>query len=175
MITSFDIDLSGGLQAGTMAISIHGSQSSQTIGLGTTPKDMTITGSELQRISSSGTLTIGSSFSSAPVENGLTSANKQYIGVLSLFVLTSTPTAVPTAAPTAAPTGTPTSTPTVAPTPAPTVERSTVTQGVVMDSISTVESYCCETKKVFELGYSMELGIGDGTQVKPGLNLKTSP
>jgi hypothetical protein len=42
-ITAFDIDIAGTLTAGTMGVSIHAAESSQTIGVGATAKNMHIT------------------------------------------------------------------------------------------------------------------------------------
>jgi len=41
-------------------------------------------------------------------------------------------------------------------------------------SIPNVESYCCDTKRVFELGYSLSIGTGDGTQLKSGYDMNST-
>ena len=83
-ITAWDIDLQGSLTAGTASIKLHGAESSQTIGIGGTVKNMQLSNGELARITSI-TFNIGASATSGNIfVDGITDANSATIGTLTL-------------------------------------------------------------------------------------------
>ena len=72
-ITAWDLGLDGSLTAGTLAITIHGAQASQTIGLGAvTTTNMDIADGELGRMTAEGGVTLGSTISGSIVVDGVT-------------------------------------------------------------------------------------------------------
>ena len=71
-ITAWDLDLVGSLTAGTLAITIHGAQASQTIGLGSSG-NMDNDDTELGRITAEAGVTLGNDSSGSIVVDGVTS------------------------------------------------------------------------------------------------------
>ena len=74
-VTAWDVTLDGGLTAGTATINIHGSQPSQTMGLGATGKDITLDALEVQRMTAYGGFRLGGSASGSITVNGIANAN----------------------------------------------------------------------------------------------------
>ena len=72
-ITADDVDLSGSINAGTGDVSLLPSNST-TVGLGAGAGDFSLTDTELDNITTSGTLTIGNSNTTAMTINGWTAA-----------------------------------------------------------------------------------------------------
>jgi hypothetical protein len=88
-ITAWDIDFSGGLKSGTATLCVHGAQSGQTIGLGASAKNMHITGSEVQRITTAGGLLLGSNQAGDITVDAVQTADSTHItGFLTLIALT---------------------------------------------------------------------------------------
>ena len=87
-ITADDVDLSGSINAGTGNVSLLPSNST-TVGLGAGAGDFSLTDTELDNITTSGTLTIGNSNTTTMTINGWTAA----AGVSGPVVLTATGTA----------------------------------------------------------------------------------
>jgi len=83
-ITAWDLDLDGSINTGSAAVTIHGAQISQTIGLGASVANMTITDEELGRVEANGGLTIGSSTTGDIIVHNITEANSDVIGRLTL-------------------------------------------------------------------------------------------
>ena len=92
VITAFDIDLMVGdgtvanaeLNTGTAPIHFHGSDASQTIGLGGTAQDMHLEDTEIGSITSNGGLTIGSSLSGDILIDQLLQTSTDRVGILTL-------------------------------------------------------------------------------------------
>ena len=86
IITAWDIDLKGTLNATDSAITIHGAQSMQKIDLGQTPatNNMVISDQELGRINTVAGLTIGSSSNEYIMVDGITDSNSDSFGTLTL-------------------------------------------------------------------------------------------
>ena len=80
-MTAWDVDMAGSVTAGTAAMSIHGSQVGQTIGLHSI-QDLTLDLAELNRLTSENGLTIGPKASI--FVNGVTTASSDNIGTLTL-------------------------------------------------------------------------------------------
>ena len=59
-VTAWDIDMAGSVDAGIAAITIHGSTTDQTFGMGQTAKDMHLTDAEIGRLTGTGGLSVGS-------------------------------------------------------------------------------------------------------------------
>jgi len=78
VITAWDVDLSGSITVGTDDVSIHGSKSQQTIGMGDAVKDMHLLGLEVGSITATG-LTVGNSGNGNIAVNGLSAANTQSV------------------------------------------------------------------------------------------------
>jgi hypothetical protein len=70
-VTAWDIDLAGTLSAGTAAQYVYGSKAGQTIGLGTTAKDMHISATELGKLTEDAGLIVGSSQSGTILVHGI--------------------------------------------------------------------------------------------------------
>jgi hypothetical protein len=88
VITAWDIDVSGALATGTGTLSIHGSKSNQTIGLGATAGDMNVEDTELQRITSAGGLRVGASSGGHILIDGISATGSSHLdGTVSLIVL----------------------------------------------------------------------------------------
>jgi hypothetical protein len=90
-ITAWDIDLPATLNAGTGAMTVHQSKSDGTIGLGSTAKDLYLTDAELDRITATGGLTIGSSTSGSLNVDGLTEGTDN-VGAVTLIATRATRT-----------------------------------------------------------------------------------
>jgi len=78
-ITAWDVDLDGYLTTGTHTLSVHGSKVEQTIGLGSAGKDLQLNGDELQRITATGGLTIGSTSGGTLTLRGVTQTHSDYL------------------------------------------------------------------------------------------------
>ena len=85
MLTIFDIDLQGSINAGTSSITMHGSKNDLVFGLGSTPKDLWLSDAELGRLSCAEGLKVGSSLSAHIFVDGITNANSDTIATLTLF------------------------------------------------------------------------------------------
>jgi hypothetical protein len=85
MVSMWDLDLDGGFMSGTASIAVHGAKASQTVGLGLTQQDMHIEDGEIGRITTSNSLTIGSSTSGSLVVDGLTEVSTHDLGRLILL------------------------------------------------------------------------------------------
>jgi len=95
LITAYDVDFDGGIDSGTAAITIHGSMDDQTIALGAAPSPaakMQLDGTELQLITNSGGLTLGSSTSGSMTVNGMADANSVAVGPVTLLATKATKT-----------------------------------------------------------------------------------
>jgi hypothetical protein len=82
----FDIDLEGGINTGTAATLIHGSQAAQTVGIGQyarfpgdTVAKLWMTGVELQHVTNSGGLTVGGKDGGDIVITGVAEHNSNHI------------------------------------------------------------------------------------------------
>jgi hypothetical protein len=86
-ITAADVDLSGSLNAGTRAISVHAANTAAgiTIGIGSTPKDMTLSDSEIGRITCNAGLTIGDQHNSHITVDAVLDSNSDGIGRFTLI------------------------------------------------------------------------------------------
>jgi hypothetical protein len=82
-VTAWDIDLDGSFSSGTAPTTLHGAKTDQTLGVGT-QKDMQVSDAELGRMTSAGGLTVGSSTTANVHVGGITTANSDEIGVISL-------------------------------------------------------------------------------------------
>ena len=87
IITAWDIDLDADMITGTGFLSIHGSQSDQTIGLGGTPSSMHINDSELGRITTDSGLRLGTDVGGSITVNGTTKSSSYYIPLVSIIAM----------------------------------------------------------------------------------------
>jgi hypothetical protein len=85
LITAWDIDIDGTITVGTNSVSIHGAKASQTLGLGATAKDLHLSDAEVGFITGSAGLTVGSDFSGNLNVDGMTSANTDAVGTITLM------------------------------------------------------------------------------------------
>jgi hypothetical protein len=81
-ITAWDIDLDGSMTAGAKTLSIHGAKVAQTIGIGAVSKDMHISSSELQKMSSTGGVTIGAGNGGDVTVAGVEAAHSQHLSAI---------------------------------------------------------------------------------------------
>jgi hypothetical protein len=97
-ITAWDIVLSdvsqphhqvgGAVTAGIKPLSVHGSQTGQTIGLGVTSKDMHLTNAEISRMTSLGGVRVGGTLGGSITVHGVTTASSDQLSpVVSLVAL----------------------------------------------------------------------------------------
>ena len=75
LITAWDLDIDGILNAGSEAMTVHAAQVNQGIGLGNTASDMHLTDPEIGNIQTTAGLTVGSSSNGDIVINGLSATN----------------------------------------------------------------------------------------------------
>lgn len=85
VLTAWDIDMSGSITAGAMAMTIHGAKTDQTIALGSTPNDLTLSDAEVGRVTARGGLTLGSSMLSHITVDGLTDSSTDELDSLLLL------------------------------------------------------------------------------------------
>ena len=87
-ITAWDIDLQGYIEVGTAALSIHGAQEDQTIGLGNTTHNMHIEDTELGHVTTASGLRLASDEGGSIVVDGITALSSQNVGsLISIFAL----------------------------------------------------------------------------------------
>lgn len=80
VITASDIDLQGSLTSGSGVLTLMTKASGTTIGLGSSTQQCTISGTELQRMTTTGGLVIGDKVrSGAVVVDGVTAANSAHV------------------------------------------------------------------------------------------------
>jgi hypothetical protein len=85
IVTAFDIEIAGFLQANTAALSIHGSGPSQTISVGIpSGKQMHLTNMEINRIVATEGITIGSVACGEMSVGGISEVNTKNLGTLTL-------------------------------------------------------------------------------------------
>jgi len=90
VITTGDLDLSGSISTGAGLLDIYGATSSTSIQLGSGSGDLSITGAELQRMTSSGGMKL--STSSTLTVNAISTTNSQYVtATTTLLALSSSP------------------------------------------------------------------------------------
>jgi len=88
LITAWDLDIQGNINAGASSTTVHGSLASQTIGVGDTAQDMHIADAEIDRISSAGGLELGSSTGGSIAVDGITETGSDTVGTITLNALT---------------------------------------------------------------------------------------
>lgn len=84
LVTAWDVDLDGEINMGNSGktLAVHGSKSSQTLGLGQTAKDMYLDGTEVGKITSVGTVSFGYGAGTGSVlVDGLTDGNTENIAL----------------------------------------------------------------------------------------------
>ena len=80
-ITAWDVVMDGSLTAGTLSISLHGSQVAQTTSLGaTTSLNMHVEAAELQRLTAGNGLFVSSALVGSITVNGISDANSNTVG-----------------------------------------------------------------------------------------------
>lgn len=85
IITAGDIDLQGSIAAGSGQLTLMTKRSGTTIGLGATAKDCTVTGAELQRMTSTSGLVLGDKVRSGiVVVDGITAAQSNNLNTVTL-------------------------------------------------------------------------------------------
>jgi hypothetical protein len=92
LLTAWDVDMAGSVEAETGSISIHGAHASQTFGMGATSHNMHLSDSEIGRLSALGGFTVGSSLSGSFEVDGMTNASTDAIATLTLIATKSTKT-----------------------------------------------------------------------------------
>ena len=80
VITAWDMDIAGSITAATKPMTIHGAQVDQTIGLGATPKHLSVSDAELGRMTATGGLTVGSTANGSITVDGLTDGSTGNLG-----------------------------------------------------------------------------------------------
>ena len=83
-ITAWDLNVPGSINAGTSNITILSRTGTQTIGLGSTTKDMQVDDGEIGKLSAAAGLIVGSALNSHITVAGLSVANTDSIGTLTL-------------------------------------------------------------------------------------------
>jgi hypothetical protein len=86
IVTAWDLDFDGSITSGTKPISLHGAKALQTIGIGGTSADMHLSNSEVQRITTSGGLTIGSSVTGLLTLDGVSKTDSNFISPIVTLV-----------------------------------------------------------------------------------------
>jgi hypothetical protein len=80
VVTAWDLDVSGTMSAATKAMTIHGGAVDQTIGMGGTAMDMSMTDAEVGRMTATGGLTVGSTTNGNIVVDGLVDSSTDELG-----------------------------------------------------------------------------------------------
>lgn len=84
ILTAWDVDLSGQLDAGADSVTIHTSLPGQTLGVGITTKDMHVANTELDSVFAAVGLTLGSSVMGSVTVDGVDEASSDSFGRLTL-------------------------------------------------------------------------------------------